>query len=118
LTGPTTPVPLYPSKPLAKIDRRRIEYRILREVREALVKHCGGNPSPTQAVIIERVAWLSLRCSQIDRKVIEGTLTDYDAKSALAWSPAIQRSCKLLGLQSTDAEPPSLADVLRDGDAA
>jgi hypothetical protein len=117
MTGLTAAVPLYPSKPLAKIDRRRSEYRILREVREVLVKHCGGNPSPTQAVIIERVAWLSLRCSQIDKKLMAGTLTDYDAKSALAWSLAIQRSCKLLGLQSTDAAPPSPADVLRDGAA-
>jgi hypothetical protein len=118
MTGPMTLVPLYPSKPLAKIDRRRSEYRVLREVREALIRHVGGKPSPTQAVIIERVAWLSLRCSQIDKKVMAGTLTDYDAKSALAWSLAIQRSCKLLGLQSTDAAPPTLADVLRDGDAA
>jgi hypothetical protein len=119
MTAPTKPVAVYPSIRLAKIDGRRKESRILRETREALIAHVGGNPTAAALGVINRIAWLSLRAAQLDARIIAGEFSEYDSKVYLAVCNSITRMLKRdLGLKGADAAPPSLADVLRDGDAA
>ena len=43
---------------LAKLDGRTREATVLRETREALIAHIGGQPSAVQAALIERASWV------------------------------------------------------------
>ena len=115
----TEPIGPY-SRPhrLAKLDGRTMIAKLMRETRAALIAHVGGEPSATQRALIERVVWLTVKCSLIDAKIVAGTDNYYDSKSYLAWSNALRRALRDLGFQSSEAKQPSLADVLCQGDAA
>jgi hypothetical protein len=78
------------------------EGAFLRGVRAELVKHVGGHPTPTQAALIEAGAQLRLRISMMDRKVaVEGTQTEHDSKTYLAWIGGLGRTMtRLDALQS------------------
>jgi hypothetical protein len=79
---------------LAKIDGRTKIAKLMRETRATLTAHVGGEPSATQRALIERVVWLTLKCSLTDAKIAAGTDTDYDSKSYLAWSNALRRALR------------------------
>lgn len=97
---------------LAKVDGRTRLAKLMRETRSALIEHVGGDPSATQRALIERVVWLTVKCSQIDAKIVAGTDTEYDGKSYLAWSNALRRALRDLGMAPKAARPPSLAELL------
>ena len=120
MIGLTKSVALYSSNPLARVDGRRKEARILRETREALIAHVGGNPSAAVLRVINRIARLWLRAAQLDARIISGEFTEHDPRVYLAVANSITRMLRRdLGLKGADTPlPPSLADVLRDGDAA
>jgi hypothetical protein len=104
---------------LAKLDGRTKEARLLRRIREELVAHVGGSPSPPQRLMIERAASLSLRIALMDQKFTEtGTTTDVDARSYLAWSNTLTRLMRHLGLKGASQQPPSLQDYLAAKTAA
>jgi hypothetical protein len=85
---------------LARPDGRTKEARLLRQVREALIRHLGGTVTPPQRAMIERCAMLQLRCAALDRKILDGSFTEYDAKTYLAFSNSLTRALKaLLGAQ-------------------
>lgn len=99
---------------LAVIDGRTREARLLRETRAALIAHVGGKPSATQAALIERATWLSLRVAQLDARIAEGggAFTEHDSRTYLAWSNTLGRIMALLGLQPVTSRAPTLAEVL------
>src|SRR5215469_6715056 len=103
---------------LAKIDGRTKLAKLMRETRTALIAHVGGHPSATQRALIERVVWLTVKCCQIDAKIVAGTDTEYDGKSYLAWSNALRRALRDLRFEPVVAKAPTLADVLGASDAA
>ena len=98
---------------LAKIDGRTRVAKLMRETRAALIAHVGGDPSATQRAPIERVVWLTVKCCQIDAKILSGTDTDYDSKSYLAWSNALRRALRDLGFEPPEPKRLTLADVLK-----
>ena len=95
---------------LAALDMRTREGRLLRDTRTELARHLGGTPSATQRAMIERAAYLTVRCAQLDAKVAAGTLTDHDSRTYLAWAGALTRLLRHLGLQGRAERPPSLAE--------
>ena len=98
---------------LAKLDGRTREARLLAEVRADLTAHLGGNPSAVQRRMIERCAWLSLHVAQLDAKAVEGGgLTDHDHRTYLAWSAALTRMLRQLGLKGAPAPRRTLAEHL------
>ncbi len=103
----TTP-PIGPySRPhsLAKLDGRRREAKLMQEARAELVQHLGGNPSATQAAMIEQAVQLRLRLAVMDRKFAEGCeQTLHDSRTYLAWSGSYTRLLGRLGLEP--AAPP------------
>jgi hypothetical protein len=103
----------YRRKRVAKIDRRTASGKLLDQFRRDLLDHIGGNSSAVERAIIERCCWLQLKCSLIDARIAAGTDTEYDSKSYLAWSSALRRALRDLGLKSADAKSPSLAEVLK-----
>jgi len=100
---------------LAKPDMRSREGRLLTQVRRALFDHLGGEAkvTPLQRILVERAAMLQLRCATLDRKILDGSFSEYDAKTFLAFSNSLSRTLAKLGLgASADPGQPTLADHL------
>ena len=52
---------------------------------------------------------LQLRCAALDRRIVDGEFTDYDAKSYLAFTNSLRLILKALGLQApASLTPPPL----------
>lgn len=76
-------------------DGRTREARLLRETRAKLIAHVGGTPSATQVMLIDRVAWLTLRLAQFDTLRAGGEAID--DVLYLAWSNSLSRIMARLG---------------------
>jgi hypothetical protein len=64
------------------IDRMSGRYAltgIVRDRRDALTAHCGGNPSYVQASLIKRVLWLELIVESYEQKFASGEPVDIGA---------------------------------------
>jgi hypothetical protein len=103
---------------LAKLDGRTQEGRLIRDTRSALVAHVGGQPSTTQAMLIERAVQLTLRIAAMDRKFAESGQTEHDSRTYLAWSACLSRALRDLGLKGPAQRPQSLAEIMRAETAA
>ena len=84
----------------------------MRQVRKDLIAHLGGNPSVTQRVMIDRAAWLSLRIALLDAKILDGSFTEHDSRTYLAWSGHLSRLMRDLGLKGAAQTPRSLREHL------
>jgi hypothetical protein len=95
-------------------DHRSADGRLMRRTREALARHCGGQPSATQAGLIDRAAWLTLYVARLDEKAIAGggVHSDHDAKQYLAYSNSLTRTLRQLGLEGAIDKPPSPRQAL------
>lgn len=84
-----------------------------RELRAALVEHCGGKPSATQAAMISQAAELKLRLAVMDADFIRTSYRSAHAsRDYLAWSNSLVRLLRQLGLHGAIERPPSLAELL------
>jgi len=101
---------------LARPDGRSREARLLKQMREALIRHLGGEDklSPPQRVLCERAAMLQLRCAVLDEKIVDGTFSEYDAKTYLAFSNSLTRTMTALGLEPAAPRRKTLDEHLRD----
>src|SRR5437868_4212198 len=97
--------------PLARIDGRSREARLLKAIRSDLTTHVGGNPSATERAFIDRAAWLSLRVAQLDARIAAGTVTDHDSRTYLAWSNSLARTLRELGLRATEPRQRSIGEL-------
>lgn len=95
---------------LAKLDGRTREARVLQHARAELVSHVGGCPSATQNVLIDRAAQLSLQLALMEEKQAKGGITERDSKVYLAWSGALVRLMRQLGLRGAAERPMTLQD--------
>jgi len=97
---------------ITMMDGRTKEARQLRGIREALVAHVGGAPSATQHALIERAVQLSLRITLMDQRFADaGRMGDIEGKQYLAWSNALNRTMRELGLKAAPQRAPSLAEL-------
>ena len=101
---------------LAHVDGRTKEGRLMRRLRDDLVAHVGGNPSPTQRALIDRAVALSLRLALMDRHTFAAgpVMSEKDGREYLAWSNALERTMRRLGLAPRDGlKLPRLADYMQ-----
>lgn len=97
----------------SKLDQRSSDGRFLKRLRADLARHVGGSPSTTQRLLIDRAAMLSLRLAKLDEKMVLGEgLTDHDTGVYLAWSNALARTLKALGLKAAPEPVPTAAEAL------
>jgi hypothetical protein len=97
------------------IDGCRAEAKLMKRVREELTAHCGGAPSSTQQILIDRAAALSLRLHLMDREVIaSGGLSEKNGREYLGWNNALVRLLRSLGLDSASSSPMSVAEAMRE----
>jgi hypothetical protein len=85
-------------------------------MRERLTEELGGAGRLTarQRVLVERAAYLQLRCAVLDKRIADGTFTDYDSKTYLAFSNSLRRAMEALGLERVIEPQPTLADIMND----
>jgi hypothetical protein len=96
----------YSRTDLPTFNGRTREGAFLRGVRAELVKYVGGHPTPTQTALIEAGAQLRLRIAMMDRKVAtEGTQTEHDSKTYLAWIGSLGRTMTRLDSLQSAPEP-------------
>ena len=98
------------------IDGRTREGRLLIATRRALTAHLGGEDrlSAPQLALVERCSMLQLRIAALDARILDGSFTEYDAKTYLAFSNSLTRTMVALGLEPASTPQPSLSDVLAD----
>src|SRR4051794_26474767 len=81
------------------VDGRSREGRFLAAVRAELAKHLGGDISAAARILVDRVAWLRLHVALLDEKVgMGGSFTDHDRRQYLAFSNALVRATRELGM--------------------
>jgi hypothetical protein len=94
------------------VDGRSREGRFLAACRYELAEHVGGSPSPAERVLIDRLAWLQLHVMLIDEKAAAGSpMSPHDQRAYLAFSNAISRGMRALGLKAAQPAAPSLAEI-------
>jgi hypothetical protein len=88
------------------IDGRTTAGKLISATRRALADHLGGEDrlSAPQRALIERCAMLQLRIAALDARIVDGSFTEYDAKTYLAFHNSLTRTLLGLGLQAA-AEP-------------
>jgi len=78
----------------------------MRRVRADLIAHVGGKPSATQRMLVERAVTLSLYVSKLDSKLLKnGSMTEHDSRTYLAWSNSLTRTLRELGLGKPQDAP-------------
>jgi len=81
---------------LGMIDGRRREAKLMRDVRDELVQHCGGKPSIVQRRLIDRAAVLALRLALMDAESPTGSMSERNAREYLCWHSAYVRTLKAI----------------------
>jgi hypothetical protein len=81
------------------IDGRSPEAHFIRRVTKQLVDHIGiDRVTVPQRALISKIAWIELRCTILDRKLIENRETPLDVDTYLAHANALKRMYQALGL--------------------
>jgi hypothetical protein len=103
------------------VDGRTREAKFLAAIRAELTEQVGGNPTPSERAIIDRVSWLRLHLTLLDEKVgAGGILSDHDVRHYLAYNNAVVRAMARLGAKKAEPLSPFeyLAAVHGRADAA
>jgi hypothetical protein len=82
---------------LENLDGRTKEARILKSMRRELKALLGHTPNAGEIALIERLAWLQLRLSVLDRRLIAGEFTQFDASVYNAHVNSFARGLQKLG---------------------
>src|SRR5580698_8306482 len=93
------------SKPatLAKLDQR---------TRDELTAHVA-NPTVTQTALIERATWLTLRVNLLEAKLSgTGEMSDHAARQYIAFSNALARVLRDIGVQPGKAPARTIAEIM------
>jgi hypothetical protein len=84
---------------LRVVDGRGPEAAFLRRVTKHLVEHIGiDRITIPQRALISKIAWIELRCTMLDRKLIDSRETPYDVDTYLAHAKALKLLYQALGL--------------------
>src|SRR5271163_3578408 len=88
------------------IDGRTREGKLISATCRALAEHLGGEDrlSAPQRALVERCAMLQLRIAALDARIVDGSFTEYDAKTYLAFHNSLTRTLLGLGLQPASAQ--------------
>jgi hypothetical protein len=106
------------------IDGRSAIGRYLRDLEAQLIAHCGGSPSITQKLLIERVIRTTVQLNKLDEKLeaSDGNWTDHDSRTHGGLINRQRLLLRELGVKPASAPGPSLDDWLnslpRQGEVA
>jgi hypothetical protein len=102
---------------LNNLDGRTKEARILKSMRKELSALLGHQPNAGELAMIERLAWLQLRLATLDRRLLDGEFTQFDASVYNAHLNSFARGLQKLGVLGNDRRRSSqqgltVADIL------
>jgi hypothetical protein len=101
---------------LARPRRRTSVSRFLLTIRTELTAHCGGQPSITQKLMIERICMTLLRIELMDRDALNsdtpGEITERQARDYLAWVNTAGRLLRTLGVEPASGRSLSPGEAL------
>ena len=84
---------------LTALDGRTKEARLMAEVEAALVNSLGGDPSPQQIILIQRIAVKSLRCYLSEREFLRNRSQSRLETDYLSWANSLRADLQLLGME-------------------
>ncbi len=94
------------------VDGRSTIGRYVRDLEAQLVRHCGGAPSVTQRLLIDRLIRTTAQLDALDQKLMNGAnWTDHDSRTHGGLINRQRLLLRELGLQPAAPKPPSLAEV-------
>ena len=84
---------------LRDVDGRTQLGRLMRDTRADLVNALGGDPTPQEVLLIERVVFMAAKCALFE----QAALTGKDGSPAsdayyLSWAANVRRTLQVLGL--------------------
>ena len=82
---------------LNNLDGRTKEARILKSMRVELANLLSRKPNAGELALIERLAWLQLRLSVLDRRLLDGQFSEFDANVYNAHCNSFARGLEKLG---------------------
>jgi hypothetical protein len=98
---------------LAKLDGRTREARLISSLRTELTAHVGGRPSTTQRLLIDQACQLQLRIAMMDKDgAVITEMTERNQVQYLAWTGALSRLLRDLGLSAAPAPKQTQAEWL------
>ncbi len=97
---------------LKRLDRRTREGKTLIAARGALTSAMGGQPSPQQAMLIERVVFKMLRCALYEMATLAGDTTAGTDHIYLAWANSLRLDLQALGMNRKNKQVISLHSYL------
>ena len=106
------------------VDGRSTIGRYARDLEAQLVKHCGGAPTVTQRLLIERLIHTTIHIDSLDRKLLGGEWADHDSRTHNGLVNRQRLLLREIGLGAAPEPKRSLADVVaevvagREGNAA
>ncbi len=94
-------------------DGRTWQGKLQRHIEAALSTALGGNPTPQQILIIQRLAVKALRCTCLESLILsESLVSEETEKRYLRWSRELRNDLVVLGLQRQTNRLENLTDYL------
>jgi hypothetical protein len=85
---------------LRVLDGNSPEAHFIRRCTKRLIDdHFNGNVSTPQRALISKIAWIELRCTLLDRKLIDNRETPYDQDTYLAHTGKLMHLYGKLGIE-------------------
>ena len=99
---------------LTMIDGRCTVSRCIRDLAKALVEHVGGDPTPSQLILIREASIKNAKLGMLVDKILQGEEPDVDlaTRCYLAWSNSMRRDLEALGLDRPEVQMPTIAGYL------
>jgi len=97
------------------IDGRSTIGRLCRDLEKQLISNCGGSPSVTQKLLIDRLIRTTAQLDQLDRKILSGEpWTDHDARTHGGLINRQRLILREIGFKAAAPKPRTLADIFPD----
>jgi len=83
---------------IKKIDARTREGKTIIAARGALISAIGGDPTPQESILIDRVIFKMLRCTLYEMATLQGKTNGGSDHIYLAWSNSLRLDLQAIGL--------------------
>ena len=97
---------------LKRLDRRTREGKTLIAARGALTSAMGGQPSPQQSMLIDRISFKMLRCALYEMATLAGDTTAGTDHIYLAWANSLRLDLQALGMHRKSKQVLDLTSYL------
>ncbi len=81
-----------------KIDGRTREGKTIHAARNLLISAIGGDPTPQESILIDRVVFKMLRCTLYEMATLQGQTGGGSDHIYLAWANSLRLDLQALGL--------------------